>query len=612
MSSVPRVTRSRSRKSIALLASGATLLAVSVVGLAPGTAMASSHREAPLTAADPLADNTDVYAFVSPDDANSVTLIANWIPFEEPNGGPNFYPFGTGAATTSTKNQGYTYDIKIDNNGSGNAAIVYRWTFSSQDTRGTNTFLYADAPVTSLNSTHLLFKQTYAITVSTDGGATFPTTLLANAPVAPSDIGPASMPNYQANLFSAAVTPVTGGGQSYAGQADDPFFLDLRVFDLLYGGNLSEVGQDTLRGYNVNTVSLKLPKSALALKGDAARNPVIGVWSTTNRQSVDLATGNLSGAPVQVSRLGQPLVNEVVIPSALKDTFNSIPPTVDATVPAVVARVVDPEVPKLVQAIYGAKAPTGDPGADGKTKRTDIAEIFLTGVTTKLDGKNFYKGTLGAGTDKAPIGLDLNSQLLNADSADPAAFQPSEMLRLNMSIAPTAKPSRLGVAAKDLAGFPNGRRLADDVVDIELAALGGFFLPGQTAQSDALTKAGFDKVDSNALVVGATGLNANGFLDVFPYIAPPNNQGVNTSAGVKTVTVTVPAPATATPLATAGSGGITTPTGGVDTGAGGSTAGSSALPLVTGTAAVLLLAAGGASILGNRRKRAAAGESSAE
>ena len=572
--------------------------------------MASSHREAPLTAADPLADNTDVYAFVSPDDANSVTLIANWIPFEEPNGGPNFYPFGTGAATPSTKNQGYTYDIKIDNNGSGAPAIIYRWTFSSQDARGANTFLYANGPVTSLNDPHLLFKQTYALTVSTDGGTTFPTTLLANAPVAPSDIGPASMPNYQANLFNAAVTPVTtpkGGGQSYAGQADDPFFLDLRVFDLLYGGNLSEVGQDTLRGYNVNTVSLKLPKAALALNGDATKNPVIGVWSTTNRQSVDLKTGNLSGTPVQVSRLGQPLVNEVVIPSALKDTFNSIPPTVDATVPAVVDRVLNPEVPQLVQGIYGAKAPTGDPGANGKTNRTDLAEIFLTGVTTKLDGKNFYKGTLGAGTDKAPIGVDLNSQLLNADSADPTKFQPSEMLRLNTSIAPSANPNRLGVAAKDLAGFPNGRRLADDVVDIELAALGGFFLPGQTAQADALGKAGFDNVNSNAAVVGATGLNANGFLDVFPYIAPPNNQGVNTSAGVKTVTVQ--APATAAPLATAG---VTTPTGGVDTGAGGSTPGSSALPLATGSAAVLLLAAGGASILGNRRKRAAAGESFAE
>jgi len=564
MSSVPRVTKSRSRRAGALVASGATLLAVSVVGFAPNTAVASSHREAPLTAGDPLADNTDVYMFVSPDKPDTVTMIADWIPFEEPNGGPNFYPFGTGAG-------GYFYDINIDSNGDGKPDIVYRWTFSTQDNRGKDTFLYNNGPVTSLDDPHLLFRQTYNLTVSKDGGKTFPDTIVANAKVAPSNVGPGSMPNYDKDLFRPAITPVTGpgGGQSYAGQADDPFFLDLRVFDLLYGGNLKEVGQDTLAGYNVNTVALQLPKSAVALNGDSGRNPVVGVWSTTSRQSADLATGKSSGGPmVQVSRLGQPLVNELIVPTGLKDAFNNLTPDKDATVQPVVDRVFDPEVPKLVETIYKLPAP--------KAPRNDIAEIFLTGVTTKLDGGGFFKSP----GSKAPIAKDLNSQLLNADSADPKKFQPSEMTRLNMSIPPTANPQRLGVAANDLAGFPNGRRLTDDVVDIELAALGGFFVPGQSQQSDALTKAGFD------------GVNANNkpFNTSFPYVASPNNQAVNQGAK-------------------ASSSGMQMPAGGVETGVGGGS-GASTLPLVSGAAAVLLLGAGGASLYSGRRRRAGAAEGS--
>ncbi|MEO6880476.1 MAG: DUF4331 domain-containing protein [Mycobacteriaceae bacterium] len=635
MPSAPRTTRSTSRRAVALLASSATLLAVAVVGFAPGTAVASSHREAPLTAGDPKADNTDVYAFVSPDDPNSVTLIANWIPFEEPNGGPNFYPFGTGA-------EGYTYDVKIDSNGDAKPDLTYRWTFSTQDTRGAKTFLYNNGPVTSLTDENLLFRQTYNLDVIDAAGKS--TNLLTNAPVAPSDVGKASMPSYKTDLFDKAITKVTtpqGAGQSFAGQADDPFFLDLRIFDLLYGANLSEVGQDTLAGYNVNTVALKLPKNALALNNNAGNgtpgngNPVIGVWSTTNRQSVNLADGSVSGDPVQVSRLGQPLVNEVVVPAALKDAFNSLPPTADATAAkgAIVDRVLRPEVPALVASIYGAKAPTGDPGPGQTTNRTDIAEIFLTGVTTKLDGGNFYKGTLGAGTDKAPIPLDLNSQLLNADSSNPKAFQPSEMLRLNMSVPPAAKPSRLGVAGGDNAGFPNGRRLADDVVDIELAGLGGFFLKGQSAQSDTLLAAGMDGVN----------VNDHAFLPSFPYVAVPNDKSVNkATGGVETVKVPVPGPTTvitapAAPSATtpaapgkqtngnaggtnaggtnaggnnaggnnAGgdNGVIVTPVGGVDTGAGGQVdGGSSAVPLVSGAVALLLLGAGSAALYRGRRR----------
>jgi hypothetical protein len=292
--------RHRSRKRAAAVAVVA-LAGTSVVGMTGGVANASSHREAPLTAGDPQHDNTDVYAFTSPDKPDTVTLIANWIPFEEPNGGPNFYPWKAGSH----------YDINIDNSGTGKPDITYRWTFSDQDARGSvpggGTFLYNNGQVKSLTDKTLLFKQTYTLT-EIKGGKT--RTLVSGAPVAPSDVGPASMPNYAA-LRNQAITSLPGGAKTFAGQAADPFFLDLRVFDLLYGTNLKETGQNTLAGYNVNTIALQVPKSALALKGDAARNPVIGVWSTTEKQTLQLSPGKAtpSGNFVQVSRLGNPLVN---------------------------------------------------------------------------------------------------------------------------------------------------------------------------------------------------------------------------------------------------------------------------------------------------------------
>jgi hypothetical protein len=291
-------------------------------------------------------------------------------------------------------------------------------------------------------------------------------------------------------LHDAAVSNIPGGWKSFAGQADDPFFLDLRVFDLLYGGNLGETGQDSLAGYNVNTIALQVPFADVALNGDAKRNPNIGIWTTTERPRVRMAGGQSSGDMVQVSRLGNPLVNEVVVPTGLKDAFNSLTPDKDATIPAVVQRVTDPEVPKLIESIYGIKAPPAP--------RNDLTEIFLTGVTTKADG---------------PIKVDLNSQLNNAD-VDPKKFQPSEMLRLNLSVPVTAKPNRLGVLGGDNQGFPNGRRPGDDVVDIELQALEGAVQSGKIV--DAL--AAGDKVDAND----------NAFGNTFPYLALPNSAGVNT------------------------------------------------------------------------------------
>jgi hypothetical protein len=475
-----RITRTR-RPSAALAALGLAL-AAGVALLSPGSARASSHREAPLIAADPAVDNTDVYAFVSPDRPGYVTFVANFIPFEEPNGGPNFYPFATDAV----------YKVNIDNNGDAKPDAVFRWTFHDIDKRGGNTFLYNSGPVTSINDRDLLFRQTYTLQSSFNGEPF--QTRVANAPVAPSRVGPASMPDY-AKLRNQAVTTLPGGWKIFAGQADDPFFLDLRVFDLLYGGHLKEVGQDTLAGYNVNTIAIQVPFKDVALNANAARNPVIGTWSTAERHRVRITGTTATSATdwAQVSRLGNPLVNEVVVPANLKDAFNALPPVKDASIAPIVARVKDPEVPKLIQGIYGIKAPA--------TPRNDLAEIFLTGITTKAGG---------------PIKADLNSQLNNAD-VNSGAFRPSEMLRLNLSVKPTAKPNRLGVLGGDLQGFPNGRRLTDDVVDIELQALEG------AAQTGKLV---------GALAAG-DGVNANDhpFGKSFPYVALPNEGAVNKGGG---------------------------------------------------------------------------------
>jgi hypothetical protein len=300
------------------------------------------------------------------------------------------------------------------------------------------------------------------------------------------------------------------------------------VFDLLYGANLKEAGQDTLKGYNVNTLAIQIPKSALALKSNATRNPVIGVWSTTDRRTASVTTSgirpsvngdnsdneecgtlSLAGAcPLgssqktvvdtgtasgdsdwtQVSRLGNPLINEVISAAGMKDQFNRSAPVDDHRWEALVNRILKPEVPQLIQGIYGLKAP--------KTPRTDLLQIFGTGIA---------KST-------GPIKADLNAHALNKD-ADPRRIVPAEELRLNMSVPVTKHPNRLGVLAGDLGGFPNGRRLADDVVDIEVQALEG------AAKSGKIVKA----------LAAGDGVNENNksFTHSFPYIARPNEDAVN-------------------------------------------------------------------------------------
>jgi len=450
--------------------------AAGIATLAPNVSTASSHREAPLIAGEPRLDNTDLYAFVSPDRPDTVTFIANYIPFQEPNGGPNFYSFAQNTA----------YDINIDSDGDAQPDIIYRWSF--KDTiRDQNTFLYNTGVVNNLTEETLNFVQTYTLDRITRDGRL---TLVENGTVAPSRVGNASMPDYQ-KLSDQAVVDAGSGIRAFAGQSDDPFFADLRVFDLLYGADLSEVGQNTLRGFNVNTLALQVPKQALALQGDQHRNPVIGIWSSTARSKTEVIernnVRNKSDDLVQVSRLGMPLVNEVVIPVGKKDEFNASRPKDDGKF---LQFVQDPEVPKLVEKIYMIPAPDGP--------RDDLVEVFLTGVCKAC----------------GPVAVDLNSQQLNQD-ADRGRFRPSEQLRLNMSIPPTAQPNRLGVVGGDLAGFPNGRRLTDDVIDVTLQAAEGVLLEGA---GDAVKGLG-DAVDANE----------QKFRGHFPYVAVSNVKAVNES-----------------------------------------------------------------------------------
>ncbi len=428
------------------------------------TAAGSSHREAPLISEDPVADNTDTYAFVSPDKPDSVTFVANWVPFELPAGGPNFNKFGDDVL----------YKVNVDNNGDASPEIVYEWRFRTK-VENAKTFLYNTGPVESIDSKNLNVKQFYTLTEVRGGKRT---TLVDNAPVAPANIGPRSTPNYD-QLAAAAVVDVQGGGKSFAGPRDDPFFADLgSVFDLAGLRPLNDAhaaklpnapGVDGLAGFNVHSVVLQVPTTSLVAKDD----PVIGVWSTTERRS-DRVFGDgkvkNDGKWVQVSRLGMPLVNEVVAPLGAKDLFNASKPSKDAQfLPAVQ----QPEVSQLIPKLYpGVTVPEGN--------REDIVSIFLTGVK------------------------DVNQ---------PKKVKPSEMIRLNTSIPPTAagQEARLGLLAGQNDGFPNGRRLGDDVLDIELRALAG----GTPFTPD------FNRAPNNALTDGVDA-NDVSFLAQFPYVAPPH------------------------------------------------------------------------------------------
>ena len=454
------MSASRIRRAAALALTGALAVAA-FAGLGPVASTASSHREAPLVSAEPAIDATDLYAFVPESAPNKVALVGSWIPFEEPAGGPNFYLW---AERTN-------YDINIDNDGDALADVIYRWRFRTHR-RNPDSFITNNGPVTSLDDENLLIFQTYDLTRIRNGHAV---TLLDDAPVVPSHIGDASMPGYNADLFDAGTRNV-GQISSWVGQSDDAFFLDLRVFDLLYGGDFGEAGDDTLDGFNVNTMVLQVPQSQLRGPEDG----VIGVWTTASRRSIRIqgADGSvqMKGPFVQVSRLGMPLVNEVVVPIGFKDYFNGSNPRGDA---AYLPKVNDPELPHLISAVYGTvfpDVPDSNPAKAG-VQRADLVKVFLTG----LPGLN-----------------------------KPTHIRKSEMLRLNMDVPPcTSDCSVLGAIDGDVAGFPNGRRLSDDIIDVALRVVMGVLLPGHDTDADGLAD--------------GVGMNDSPFNASFPYVAYPHS-----------------------------------------------------------------------------------------
>ena len=422
----------------------------------------SSHREAPEISKDPVADSTDVYAFVSPDAPETVTLIANYLPLEGPAAGPNFYEFGTDVQ----------YEVHVSNSDNSMTDITYVFNFEVTVV-DPNTFLYNTGPIANSGTMKKpVYEnwnrvQTYSLTKLVNGKAT----VIANKlPCPPCNIGPLSTPNYQ-TLQSAAVQtltdPTTGHAlKVYAGQRAEGFYVDLgAIFDLAdirpfqnYNvfGNLTAMpsvnATDTL---NVHTLALQIPIGDLTSDGSVPTHvedprAVLGIHTSAWRRKVKILEPQavLSGPLVQVSRLGNPLFNEVLIPMPLKDFWNSQDPDNDAQF----AQYADnPEISQLLPVIYkqlfpnlgayNAAHPSGD--------RADIVAILLTGLPQGIvKGFQNYTGTTQA-----------------------------DLLRLNVAVPPTSSPSNLGILGGDLAGFPNGRRVFDDVVSIELKALAGATLP---------------------------------------------------------------------------------------------------------------------------------------
>jgi Domain of unknown function (DUF4331) len=458
-----------------------------VVGMAPSGVLASSHREAPFISTDPMADNTDLYAFVSPDAPTTVTIVANYIPLEEPAGGPNFAAF----------DDSVLYEINIDNTGDAKEDISYQFRFKTT-VGNSNTFLYNIGQITSLTDPDWNVRQTYSVTRVKNGDDNV---LGRNIPTPPVNIGPRSTPNYEA-LAAAAVKTLSGGTKVFAGQRDDPFFVDLgSIFDLgglrpFNGAHLIPLataeGVDGVGGYNTHTIAMQIPISQL--KGPNGQM-IIGIYASASRQKIRILGGDGTfknkDSWVQVSRLGNPLVNEVIIPLGKKDFWNSQDPSKDAQFQS---NYTNPELAALVNLLYPVLPDAATSG------RSDLVAILLTG----LDVPNFAN--------------------LNFTGSTPA-----DLLRLNMGLTPNAQgacfainpspsdqPSPMGVLAGDLCGFPNGRRLADDVTDIELRAVA----EGYGSIVNSLL--GVPNKSPNNQVGDGVNENDMPFLGSFPYVATPH------------------------------------------------------------------------------------------
>lgn len=558
---------------------------------------ASSHREAPLIANDPLADNTDLYAFRSPDNPDMITIIANYIPAELPYGGPNYFSFG----------QNIRYEIHIDNNiATPGDDIIYRFTFA-QVNEDPTTFFNIRLGLQNL-------KTTYTMEKSTDGGLTF-MTVLTGGIVPPANIGPRSIEggaglnvaNYRALMTDAIMT--TGQNeQVFCGPVDDPFFVDLGgIFDLGDAPRQTGKVRDGIAKYNVHTIALQIPISLLQKDGKNAGQAanildgdfVIGVWASASRQSIRTLQPNGahpddSGTWIQVSRLGMPLTNEAVIPIGYKDQWNFQTPYQDLANlstygnffynPELALYMDDSQFGGAVPAFKGLRIQSASLGAfdfrNGKDGLYGLkGNVALAG--TALDDAIF--GTLLLPAPGSPRSVDLwpifhtgvpnlaPYQLATGKGGNPLAngkpfinnFLPNggDMLRLNMAVPPTPRNdpqfSNLGIVSAavlgltdptyasgtdlqfipNMDGFPNGRRLEDDVTRIELQAVGGVALAAIGLWYDDYFPASSTSPVTNLLVnvlQYSTGVEANDapFTSSFPYLAEPW-RGTETGAPIE-------------------------------------------------------------------------------
>ena len=555
---------------------------------------ASSHREAPIISNDPLADNTDLYAFRSPDDTNTVTIIANYIPFEQPHGGPNYYSFG--------ENVRYEIHIKnkVDTGKVQKDDITYRFTFAKK-IEDSSTFFNIRLGKQNL-------KTTYTLEKSIAGAAFLP--VVTNGIVPPNNIGPRSIKgaaglgaaSYQV-LMSAAIATTSAGEKVFCGPVDDPFFVDLGgIFDLGQsprpGGSKADTPRDGVAKYNVHTIALKIPISLLQKGGKTASQKanmldpdfVIGVWASASRPKVRTLSSDGSGtAPtydksewIQVSRIGMPLTNEAVIPIGHKDKWNSLTPYNED--PAMYTHFTNPElalymddsqlgtvVPAFTPLRIQSKslASGGNSGFDFRNKKDGLSGLkgssAVAGTALDTYGDILLQKGAPRSVDLLPIfytGVPNARpyQLATGKAGDPLAagkpfvnnFLPTlgDMLRLNMAVPVTPRNSadfssegllyaavlgltdaRFNTSAAlqfipNMDGFPNGRRLEDDVTRIELQAVGGVvlaaiglwyddYMPGATASPVTPQLKG--------VLEFTTGVEMNDttFKAAFPYVQTP-------------------------------------------------------------------------------------------
>lgn len=477
-------------------------------------ALASSHAEAPLISMDRFADNTDTYAFRSVEAGRDgfVTLIANFIPLQEPSGGPQWFRF----------DDTVMYEIKVDNTGDGIEDVTYQFQFNteilnSETVLGMNA-VNQDGAISNLTDVDYNMPQTYTVRRIDRTGNRRGQLLAAGLRTPPANIGPRVTPNYEANLGQPAVYSLLNGSKVFAGTRDEYFYIDLGVFD---GLNLRTIntggpglfvgnGVDSTQGYNISTIAIEVPIQELTRNraipsGPTDPNAVIGVWSTASRRSTrvisPMGTPSSEGPWRQISRLGSPLVNELVIPLSLKDAFNSLSPQIDGTIPRVVQSITDPEFPKFVK--YALAAFYGININIPPAPRDDLVQIFGTGIpVNSVTGPN-YTTFLSDGTAH-------------------------EYLRLNTAIpiTPIGSINRLGLLGNDVAGFPNGRRVHDDVTDIVLrAALGG--TPFTPAFNVSPNKDAGDGVSANP---------EGPLLTRFPYLLPPNPGNTPRTSNIRPAT----------------------------------------------------------------------------